>query len=117
MSGVGIQGLPDLPVFTSIPGLCHPAGFVDPAPKESVQAEGQSPGIHRPPTHPERKICGPYLQFLTTDVATKTWHGSALTLHRLGQQTPKLTFDHEIWDKATEDDVLYEDIYGYTAIR
>lgn len=81
----------------------------------------RSSGLMRPPPKPD-SLLGPYLQFTTTYNDRHVWRGSALTLHRhdgRDKPRPRFTLDHDMVSPATEDpiDVLYEDVFGMTALR
>ncbi|KAK4697921.1 hypothetical protein P7C70_g8134, partial [Phenoliferia sp. Uapishka_3] len=107
---------PDDPVHEPKAGIQLPGNPTYPAPAPSKPSKTQSPAVNRPPGPPDSPICGPYLQFITTDNETKTWFGSALVLHRKDLPTPSLTFDHEVVHQD-EADILYKDIFGYVATR
>lgn len=100
---------PDDPQREPIAG--YQSGIVDPPPGPSKPSKTQSPAVNRPPKRPA-DILGPYLQFLTTE--NRTYYCSALTLHDLKQEEPRLKFDHECKLDKT---VLYAEVFGMTAIR
>ncbi|KAL8292292.1 hypothetical protein RQP46_001758 [Phenoliferia psychrophenolica] len=107
---------PDDPVHEPKAGIRRPDSPVDPAPAESRPSKTQSPAINRPPRAPDSPVCGPYLQFITTDNETRTYYASALVLHRKDLPTPRLSWDHPLANED-EPDVLYENIFNFVATR
>lgn len=107
---------PDDPIHEPKAGVRRPDSPVDDPPAPSRPSKTQSPAVNRPPGPPDAPVCGPYLQFITTDNESKTWYGSALVLHRKDLPAPRLTWDHDLVH-IEEPDVLYRDIFGFVATR
>ncbi len=105
-----------IPISERLPGIRRPDSPVDLPPRPSAYAATQSPGVNRPPKPPGDYL-GPYFQFLTTK--EDRWIGSCLLLRKRNLPGPVFLMECDTdADLGNVDwDVLYEDIFGFTAWR